>query len=309
MSWDQEHRPLPDDSDWVVVFESRSLAVCQELALVLQAMDIHCKISAEPRHALLVPGPVASRANEQLLAYLSEARKPVQAQPPVPKQSSGIAGVVAYVSLLLMFAYLQSHQSFGVDWLASGRIDSAAVLSGEWWRTVTALTLHLDLAHLTANLVFGAAFGYFAGQLFGTGLAWAGILLGGSLGNYLSAWLQGPGHRSIGASTAIFAALGLLSAFTWRRWRRPDEKLLKRWSPIFAGIALLAYTGAGGERTDVLAHLTGFVCGLLMGVAYGAAGKRILLSAPAQRILVLLALFALTLSWMLAIQSNSGRLI
>ena len=165
------------------------------------------------------------------------------------------------------------------------------------------------LAHLTANLVFGAAFGYFAGQLFGTGLAWAGILLGGSLGNYLSAWLQGPGHRSIGASTAIFAALGLLSAFTWRRWRRPGEKLLKRWSPIFAGIALLAYTGAGGERTDVLAHLTGFVCGLLIGVAYGAAGKRILLSAPAQRILVLLALFALTLSWMLAIQSNLGRLI
>ncbi|MCH8930463.1 MAG: rhomboid family intramembrane serine protease [Proteobacteria bacterium] len=309
MSWEQEDRALADDGDWVVVFECRSLAVCQELALVLQALAIDCKISAEPRHALLVPGPVANRANEQLLAYLSEIRKPVPQPPPAPRQSSGIAGVVAYVALLIMFAYWQSHQSFGVAWLDSGRMDSTAVLSGQWWRSVTALTLHLDLAHLVGNLVFGGAFGYFAGQLFGTGLAWAGILLGGSLGNYLNAWLQGPGHRSIGASTAIFAALGLLSAFTWRRWRRPDENLLRRWSPIFAGIALLAYTGAGGERTDVVAHLTGFVCGLAIGVAYGAAGKRILLSAPAQRILVMLALFVLMLSWMLAIQSNSGRLI
>ena len=309
MSWQQEHRPLPDDSDWVVVFECRSAAGCRELALVLQARNIHCKVSGESHRLLLVPSADLSRANAELLAYLDEESKPVPTPPPAPKQSSGIAGVVAYVSLLLMFAYWQSHQSFGVDWLASGRIDSTAVLSGQWWRSVTALTLHLDLAHLTANLVFGAAFGYFAAQLFGNGLAWAGILLGGSLGNYLNVWLQGPGHRSVGASTAIFAALVLLSAFTWRRWRRPGEKLLRRWSPILAGIALLAYTGAGGERTDVLAHLTGFVCGLLIGVAYGAAGKRILLSAPAQRILVLLALFALTLSWMLAIQSNSGRLI
>ena len=309
MSWDHGHLPLTDDSDWVAVYECRSLAGCQELALVLQALGIRCKISGEPNLALLVPSADVGRANAELLAYLSEDRNPVPLPPPAPRQSSGIAGVAGYVSLLLMFAYWQSHQSFGVDWLASGRIDSAAVLSGQWWRSVTALTLHLDLAHLTANLVFGAAFGYFAGQLFGTGLAWAGILLGGSFGNYLNAWLQGPGHRSIGASTAIFAALGLLSAFTWRRWRRPGENLLRRWSPIFAGIALLAYTGAGGERTDVLAHLTGFVSGLAMGVAYGAAGKRILLSAQAQRILVMLALFVLALSWVLAIQSNLGRLI
>ncbi len=309
MSWDQEHRPSPDDGDWVVVFECRSLAGCQELSLVLQAHGIRNMISGESHFVLLVPSADVGQANAELLGYLNEDRKPVPLPPPAPRQSSGTAGVAGYVSLLLMFAYWQSHQSFGVDWLASGRIESAAVMSGQWWRSVTALTLHLDLAHLTANLVFGAAFGFFAGQLFGTGLAWAGILLGGSLGNYLNAWLQGPGHRSVGASTAIFAALGLLSAFTWRRWRRPDENLLRRWSPIFAGIALLAYTGAGGERTDVMAHLTGFVSGLAMGVAYGAAGKRILLSAQAQRILVMLVLFALALAWGLAIQSNSGRLI
>ncbi len=74
-------------------------------------------------------------------------------------------------------------------------------------------------------------------------------------------------------------------------------------------IALLAYTGAGGERTDVAAHLTGFVSGLIMGVVFGAAGKRILLSAVAQRVLVMTALFVLALSWALAIQSNFGRLI
>jgi membrane associated rhomboid family serine protease len=30
-------------------------------------------------------------------------------------------------------------------------------------------------------------------------------------------------------------------------------------------VFLLAFTGAGGERTDVLAHLTGFITGALAG--------------------------------------------
>jgi len=302
-------RVIPEDCDWLVVFKCRSQAQCQELALVLQSQNIRCKIASESPCELLVPGQELNRAREELHAYLGEARPLPPPLPPVPIQSSGIGGVIGYVSVLLLFAFWQSNQSFGIDWLASGRADSGAMINGQWWRSITALTLHADLAHLTANLVFGAAFGYFAAQIFGTGLAWAGILFGGSFGNYLNAWLQGPGHRSIGASTAIFAALGMLSAFTWKRWRRPGESLLRRWSPIVAGIALLAYTGTGGERTDVLAHLTGFVSGLLTGIVYGMAGHRIMLAEETQRILATLTIFVLALAWILAIQSNVGRLI
>ena len=43
----------------------------------------------------------------------------------------------------------------------------------------------------------------------------------GAAANLLGAWLAAPDHRSLGASTAVFAAVAMLAAFTWRRgyWR------------------------------------------------------------------------------------------
>ncbi len=305
----ETRHPNGEPGSWVILFESRSLAECRELALVLQALDISCRIIGEDVFTLLVPRTEAKRANAEIVSYLAEPRGPPPKPPSLPIQSSGIAGIVGYVAILLIFAFWQSHESLGIDWLASGRLDSTAVIGGQWWRSVTSLTLHLDLPHLSANLVFGTVFGYFAAQVFGTGIAWLSILVAGTAGNYLNAWLHGPGHRSVGASTAIFAALGLLAAFNWRRWKNPGESFLRRWSPILAGIALLAYTGAGGERTDVLAHLAGFVSGVGLGAFFGMAGPRIYLSAPAQRSLVMVTFFILILAWVLAIQSNTGRLI
>ena len=48
---------------------------------------------------------------------------------------------------------------FGVNLWNAGRMDALAMLGGEVWRTVTALTLHADMAHLAGNMAFGAAFG------------------------------------------------------------------------------------------------------------------------------------------------------
>ena len=77
--------------------------------------------------------------------------------------------------------------------------------------------------------------------------------------------MQPETHTSIGASTAVFAALGLLVAHALRNRGPVRETLLKRWSPLIGGVVLLAMTGVGGERTDVMAHVTGFVAGMLMG--------------------------------------------
>ena len=52
---------------------------------------------------------------------------------------------------------------------------SSEVLDGQWWRTITALTLHSGLAHLISNLVFGCAFGGLAAHSLGSGLAWFSI--------------------------------------------------------------------------------------------------------------------------------------
>ena len=69
----------------------------------------------------------------------------------------------------------------------------------------------------------------------------------------------------------MFATLGLLAAYAWRRRRDQGDRWAYRWAPLVAGVILLGFMGAGGERTDVLAHLTGFAMGALAGVVHACS--------------------------------------
>jgi rhomboid protease GluP len=172
--------------------------------------------------------------------------------------------------ILVSVAHCAAGGLLGFDWFSSGELVSGLLRSGELWRVVTALTLHVDFAHLITNLGFGMLFGYLAGQLLGPGIAWASILAAGAFGNFFDALLMPPTHRAIGASTAVFATLGLLAAYSWRRRSGRSARWPYRWAPLIAAVALLALIGAGGEHTDVLAHLTGFFAGTVFGVVYGS---------------------------------------
>jgi membrane associated rhomboid family serine protease len=162
---------------------------------------------------------------------------------------------------------------------------------------VTALSLHADSVHLVGNLVFGLGFGYLAGELLGWGLAWSGMLLAGALGNVLNAFVQAPSHTSVGASTAVFATLGILAAYTWNRRRSQ----INRWAPLGGGIALLAFIGVGGERTDIFAHFAGFGSGCLFGLVFGVLETRSPLSARQTHALGLAASLFFALAWTLAL--------
>src|SRR5690606_2391669 len=82
----------------------------------------------------------------------------------------------------------------------------------------------------------------------------------------------GSGHNSIGASTAVFGGLGILIScrlvqqYRLTQWKWPRHL----WVPLAAGVVLLGFLGAGGERTDVMAHGWGFAVGGVLG-AIGAA--------------------------------------
>ena len=96
------------------------------------------------------------------------------------------------------------------------------------------------------------------------------ILLAAALGNTVNVFLLDAAHRSIGASTAVFAALGLVSGFVWRAKLMAQERWAWRLGPIVGGLALLAYTGTGDANTDVGAHLAGFACGFGSGILMSA---------------------------------------
>src|SRR6266850_2241808 len=173
---------------------------------------------------------------------------------------------------------------------------------GEWWRAVTALTLHLDQEHLLGNLLFGIGIGVLAGRMFGPGCAWLGILLSGAAANMIDMLVSPSGHRAVGASTAVFAALGLLAGFGWGERRTLRDRRFYRWAPLFAGVCLLALLGAGSEHVDVLGHLLGFMTGTAVGWMFARTGLPRTRSAAFQVTTGALAAAILGVAWVLALR-------
>ncbi len=287
-------------SDMRVVFESRNRRACSDRALVLTSLQIPHKVVDDVAGcALIVPAEYSARAMDELRLYDQEnpPPRPRQARPFV--HQNAVPGVIAFVVIVCAVAWLAGESFFARDWLGAGRVDGSLLRAGEWWRTVTALTLHGDLRHLLGNIVFGAFFGFFAGRMVGSGVAWLTILLMAATGNALNALLLESTHRAIGASTAVFAALGLLAGFVWRAKLMSQERWPYRIGPLVGGFALLMYTGTGDENTDVGAHLMGFLCGLGGGMVLAALKDR-LIDSRWQRVAAALALALVVIAWTFA---------
>jgi membrane associated rhomboid family serine protease len=286
-----------------VVFESAHFAQCSERALVLRTQGIGAEVVPSGGGFALVVNPSdAVNAQREIDSWQRENENwPPRHTPVRHHYLDGWPGVMVYVFVMCLGFALSSAHAGGLNWFGAGKVDAGLVSDGQWWRTVTALTLHADLPHLVSNLVFGSALGYFVGRYFGSGVAWLAILLAGAAGNIVNSLLMPPTHTSVGASTAIFAALGMLSAFAWKRRMYPQDRWAYRLGPIIAGIALLAYTGTGGERTDVSAHLTGFGSGFAAGVGFAIMAAYLPRADKAQWIAGAAALALLAVSWAIAL--------
>lgn len=268
--------PRPDSA--VALAHSARARQISDWQLVLAAAGIPCAVQRESAGATLwVPAEVAERAAFELQQYSRENRGWPRPEELPEVLSEGSLGVVLWVLTLFVADRLASHQAFGHDWYAAGRSLAGAVQDGEIWRAATALVLHADLFHLLGNVAFGALFVGLASQVLGTGLALTATFAAGFLGNLANAWIQGAQHASIGASTAVFGALGVLIGHRARHRRRDSAGGL-RWIPIAAGISLVLWLGVGesestpdqSSRVDILAHILGFAAGGLLGVLRGS---------------------------------------
>jgi rhomboid protease GluP len=284
------------------VFRAGNRRVCGEVALVLEAVGLRPVIhDLDGTWIVIVAAHEVAQARREIDAWLAENRQVRPEVPPRQPLADGRPGVLGYVLVVVIVALAVANYALDRDWLSAGRIDGAAMHAGEWWRALTALTLHADLEHLAANIFFGGVFGWFAGRYLGSGIAWLFILLAGAGGNITNVLILGEGHRAIGASTAVFAALGLLGSLGWAGRRQSVQGRIYRWGPIIAAVALLAYTGAGGERTDIGAHIWGFVAGLGAGLLAARIPRRILAQGRLQLLAGLATLGALALAWLLAL--------
>lgn len=240
----------------------------QECAVVLAASGIACRLAeTDAGWAVMVAAHDVARAGSALAAYEQENRKTPGAEAPTPEYGRTWVGVVAAM-LLLGFYALTGARDLGALWLDRGSAWAGRILQGEVWRTVTALTLHADPVHVLGNAVACATFLTAVGWWLGPGVALGMVLVAGAGGNALAALASGAGHISVGASTAVFGALGILAARQFAVRRRGWWARRTRWMVAAASLALLGLLGSG-EHVDILGHLFGLLVG--GGVGYAAA--------------------------------------
>jgi membrane associated rhomboid family serine protease len=261
-----------------------------DLSLVLDQEGVaHELRSTGERWALVIQDADAVRAEAAVAAF--ERENPVQPrrqEPARPAAGAIACGLVFFLALLAMHVWT-GPDSAGSVWFARGSADADAILRGEWWRTVTALTLHGDAGHAVGNAILGGLLLALLARALGPGLASALVLLSGVLGTFTAAWLVRRNFISIGASTAVFGTLGALAALPQHRRRA--------WVPLGAGLALLAFLGTS-KRADLAGHLCGFVAGVLLGAAASLLPP--LHSRSAQVILSLAAGLVPVVAWTVA---------
>ncbi len=246
-----------------------------EHSLVVLAMGRACWLFPSPAgHRLLVEPGVFASAREQLARFDQESIG--WPPPPITEPTTHNADLITPLLWALVILAVFHLQGERTRWITLGALDAAAIFErGEWWRVGTALFLHADAAHVISNVLGGLLVFTAVLKTLGRSSGWLLLTAASLAGNLASAALNYPApYQSLGASTAIFAGVGLLTGRALRVVARAEHP--HRWRAMLvalgSGLAVLALYGAGGVQVDLGAHLTGFVAGL--AIAFVATTSR-----------------------------------
>jgi len=259
-----------------LLFNNLTDAEADAYGLVLSASGIsHRAAREQDGWNIYVPETAQAEALIAVDQYLRE-NQPIQRAAGTRLHEYGKTLSGLWASLIVLGVHvaisLSPHRAALVKTYGSA---ARAILEGELYRAVTSLMIHTNAAHLAGNMAGLALFGTAVCQIAGPGVGWLMILGTGATGNLINAWFyHGRQHLSVGSSTAVFGAVGILAGYQFlKRLRRVEGGPAKSWLPLAGGLALLAFLGAS-EHADLTAHLFGFAAGVAAGAIYGFAVKR-----------------------------------
>lgn len=249
-----------------LLLRTSDTAALNTYSLVLSAADITHRIHyiSADHIEIYVATPLMERALYEIAAYDSEnqnwppARHPDTFAPTFRAMSAVVIG-----SLFFLYG-LTGDWNLKSFWFQRGAGDSTAILNNyELYRLITPLTLHADIVHLMGNCFLGAFLLHFFFHLTGNGIGLFAVLVTATMANLINVAVHGPGHLFVGFSTAIFSVIGMLCTISFAM--QTKRLTLHFFMPVMSGLALLAFLGSSGERTDLGAHLFGLLCGLIAG--------------------------------------------
>src|SRR5215471_12601493 len=172
------------------------------------------------------------------------------------------------VALFAMMAAVEFHSGAQAGSFLNGASDPvlydfggrlpAAITSGQWWRLVTPIFLHIGVVHLMFNSFALFQIGPIVEETYGSQkfiflyLA-AGIV--GNIGSYLF------NIRGAGASGAIFGLIGLTAVYGYRMGGSMGQGLMRQML-IWAGIGLVMGGVIGADNVN---HIGGLITGAVLG--------------------------------------------
>ena len=276
------------------VIEARSQAQALDWSLVLISQGIESvpvRREGDGAWTLEIAGTDWERATESIAAYERENATVWRREVKWTGLLFDARAILPFAALILFHLLVERSP---VEFKASGILNRDATLHGEWWRLGTAMTLHADLAHLAANVTTGLVFLGLAMGCFGPGVALLLAFLGGALGNVATLAVHESPFHGLGASGFVMASLGLLTAHSLA-FARHEKPTVWIGRGVIAGCLLVVLLGFS-VRSDVVAHIGGFVAGVVLGI--GALQFRGLLARRGINAVALIILIALiTTTW------------
>jgi len=269
----------------------------ESLVLLSQGITHRIERSEEGPFQIFVEPEKRRMAQFQIRLYHRE-NPPRDENPPLPLKFTLHP---LWVLAVPIACTLLDFSDIAVQMHNAGIADASKILRGEWWRTITAMTLHADSRHLASNLVSG----FLALSLLHYRIPLAKLVpflaVASAVANFFVALTVQTSFRSLGFSGFVFATIGCLAVIEFRLMPRETHGLLRRFAPLCGAASLAVFLGLG-ENADILGHLYGFIAGLLCG--FIPTKKTLRWGAPtvATDIFGVLAYYALfAIGWTLAI--------
>ncbi len=185
--------------------------------------------------------------------------------------TQAIFGINVAVFLGMALSGVSVLEPTSADLLHWGANSAQLTLSGEWWRLLTNVFLHIGFIHIALNMWCLWSLGMLAESLYGPWTYAAVYLISGLSGSIASIWWH-PYGVSAGASGAIFGIAGaLVASIKLGEFSLPRSVITAQFSCLLSFVGYNLVFGVISGRTDNAAHLGGLGAGLLMGALIAKA--------------------------------------
>lgn len=172
-------------------------------------------------------------------------------------------------------------------------------LSGQWWRLLTSIFLHMGLIHFAVNMWCLWDLGSFAERIYGRASLLAIYVVTGVTGAVVSlAWR--PFALEAGASGAIFGIAGaLIASFCFGHLPFPRKSAKAALLSVIAFAGYNLFVGLFGSGAGIAAHVGGLLSGFVLGLMLGCTSLRMTVGLASVSIVLACAVLAHTEAYVL----------